>query len=502
MKYLIGIDIGTQGTKAALYSQEGENIMESFQSSNLLYLEDGGIEQNPDEIYESVIRSVQRLTSLSSINREDIAAIGMDGQMAGIMGIDADFNPVGNYDSWLDTRCEKYISKMKENENRVIELTGASVSYFHGPKVLWRKQERPSEYKEIKKFIMITTYVAGKMVGLKTEDAFIDYTHLHFTGFADTLHSCWSDELLEYFDVDKQKMPQIVTPWKIIGHLTPKAAEDMGLSESTRVIAGCGDTAATILGAGVLSPGVAVDIAGTASVFASCVDSFKPDSNHRTLLTAKSVIDGLWIQLAYIGGGGQCLAWFKNSVVQDVQLSFEQLCDETLELAPKSNGLMFIPHFAGRTCPNNPNIRGSWLNLNWSHKRGNLFLSIMESIAYEYHHYSDISKILLGKAYLKRILGVGGGAKSPVFNQIKADVLQTEYIPMERKDSATLACAVIAGYGIGLFDSIENAIGAFVKPGVPVQPNINNKAIYEDAAGNYINIMKLLETIYGNKAEK
>lgn len=497
MNYLIGIDLGTQGTKANLFSVDGENIMEAFVSSRLIHLPDGGIEQDSNEMLSSVVECIRKLMSASGVDKEDVLAIGMDGQMAGIMGIDKDFNPVGNYDSWLDTRCEDYIQLMKNHdEEQIIQLTGAPVSYFHGPKILWRKHERIEEYNRIEKFVMITTYVSGKLVGLKAEDAYIDYTHLHFTGFADTKNKKWSRELLDQFSIDEQKMPAIIKPYDVIGNISEEMAKATGLSEKTKVIAGCGDTAATVLGAGVVEPGVAIDIAGTASVFSCCVDEFMADVKHKTLLTMPSVIDGLYTQLAYIGGGGQCLAWFKNNVVNEVGVTFDTLSKEALEVDKSQDQPMFIPHFAGRTCPNNPNVRGSWLNMNWSHTRGHMFKSIMESIAYEYHHYLDIIRQTIPDMKFQKLIGVGGGAKSSLFNQIKADVLSCKYQPMERKDAATLACAVMAGYGIGYYKSIEETIKLFVKEGELVLPNDEKSVKYVGQADKYLKLLKQLEVIY------
>lgn len=496
MKYFIGVDIGTQGTKANIFSEKGENMMESFVSSKLIHLKDGGIEQDPDEILDSVVQCIKKLMKTTNINSEEVLAIGMDGQMAGVMGIDETFTPIGNYDSWLDTRCEDYIQLMKNhNEHRIISLTGAPVSYFHGPKILWRKHERPEEYKRINKFITITTYITGKMVGLTSENAYIDYTHLHFTGFADTKNKRWSDELLNEYSVERIKMPNIIKPYDVVGSLTKAFAEKMGLTERTKLIAGCGDTAATILGAGVIKSGFAVDIAGTASVFSCCVDEFNADVTYKTLLTMPSIIDGLYTQLAYIGGGGQCLEWFKNNIVKQVGLTFDDLSKEAEE-ANANDQLLFIPHFGGRTCPNNPNIRGSWLNMNWSHERGHLFMSIMESIAYEYHYYFDIIKKLLPGIEINKLIGVGGGAKSNIFNQVKADVLSCLYQPMKHKDTATLACAVMAGFGIGVYNSIEETIQSFVEEGDAVMPQDQNSLRYLSMYEKYIKTMDCLEQIY------
>ncbi|MCT4687358.1 xylulokinase [Vallitalea sp.] len=496
-KYIIGVDIGTQGTKVVLFSEDGNNIMETFVSSNLIYLDDGGIEQDPEIIYQSVVQGIRKIIEHSKIQPKDIVAVGMDGQMAGIMGIDDRFQPVGNYDSWLDNRCEVYMDYIRSySEEKIIKITGAPISYAHGPKIIWRKKTRPNEYSRIKKFIMLTTYVAGRLVDMKWEDAYIDYTYLHFSGFGDVNKKEWSTQLLNYFDVDIEKMPRICNPWDIVGEVSEKGSNDSLLAVGTKIIAGCGDTAATILGAGGTRPSIAVDIAGTASVFACCTDKYIPDIENKTLIHARSIIDGLWTPLAYVGGGGQCLAWFKDSVVNQVGLSFDDLNQEASQVPAGSDGLIFIPHFSGRTCPNNPRIRGSWLHMNWFHTRGFLFKSIMESIAFEYKFYTNTLYKLSNEVNLKTIYGVGGGAKSSLFAQIKASVLNCNYIPMDRPDSATLACAVVAGYGVGLYQDIETTIQRFISTKNTISSNEQEYMVYLEQYKRYIRYIELLENMY------
>lgn len=459
---ILGVDIGTQGTKAALFTTEGIKAAEAFEPSRLINPAKGVVEQDPDEMYGSVLRTIKEVVEKSGVRPQDVAAIGIDSQMAGIMGIDRDWNPVTCYDSWLDTRCEKYIQRMKaEAEEKVIMLTGCPVTYAHGPKVLWWKHERPEAYQKVDKFIMPGVYAAGKLAGLKAEKAYIDYTYLHFSGFGDVEHGVWSEELLKQFGVERSKMPEIINPWDVIGHLTKAEAEKCGLAEGIPVVAGCGDTAATSLAAGITQKGIVFDIAGTASVFSCCVDSYKPDVANKTLLYPRSVIPGLWAPMAYINGGGLCLQWFRDNLAGD-SISYKQLDTEASEIEPGSEGLIFLPHFSGRAYPNNPNVRGSWLGLSWNHKRAHMFRSIMEGIAYEYDFYFGIIKSFAGDDNFSRVCAIGGGAKSMLFNRIKADVLGLEYNTLNIADTAPLGSAIIAGYGAGIFSDLKKTAESFI----------------------------------------
>lgn len=496
--YLIGVDIGTQGTKANVYDRDGCLIGSSFEASNLISPKTGEVYQEADEIFSSVINTVRDAVQKSGVNAADVAALGMDSQMAGVMGIGRDFEAVTYYDSWLDTKCEKYIREIKSLAGRrSVELNGAPVTYTHGPKILWWKNERPDVYKTIEKFVLPHVYVGGKLCGLTSDEAVIDHTCIHFSGFADNLGKKWSQELLETFGVEKSKLPEIAEPWKIIGKLKKEYADACGLKEGLPVAAGCGDSAATCLGAGIVRPGQVFDVAGTASILSCCVDTYKPDIKHEALMLMRSVIDGLWMPLAYINGGGLCLKWFKDSIAGlDGSVDFKTLDNEAAEVTPGSEGLIFIPHFAGRVCPNDPNVRGSFIGLNWAHKRGHLYRAIMEGIAYEYKFYLGVLKSIGIETEIERVFVMGGGAKSAVFSGIKADVLGLPYVPLKNADTAPLGSAIVAGFGVGMYDDMVKTAESFKKPDAEISSDKKRCQSYVPYSQAYLETFSALKNIY------
>jgi xylulokinase len=492
--YLLGIDIGTQGTKTGLFSQDGRKVAEAFEASRLIRTGGGVVQQEPDEMYGSVLRTIASVMEQSGVNPAQVAGIGVDGQMAGIIGIDRNWNAVTWYDSWLDTRCEKYIEFIKHAcEEKVIAITGCPVTYAHGPKILWWKHEQPEIYKTIDKFILPSAYAVGRLAGLTAENAYIDYSHLHFSGFGDVEKMEWSEELLDQFQVDKSKMPRIVNPWDIVGCLTPGAAAQCGLIPGIPLVAGCGDSAATSLAAGVTRKGIIFDVAGTASIFSCCVDQYKPDLRNKTLLYARSIVPGLWIPMAYINGGGLCLKWFRDHLTgTGTPVSFGELDREAEPIVPGSEGLIFLPHFSGRVCPNNANVRGSWIGLHWTHQRGHLYKSIMEGIAYEYDHYFRIIRELVQEAAFSEVFVIGGGAKSTLFNAIKADVLGIDYVPLRISDTAPLGSALVAGHGVGLFPDLKAAADAMIGFEARIPSQGDRHKAYQKYADAYANVFEAL----------
>jgi xylulokinase len=501
LKCLIGIDIGTTGTKSALFDCEGNLLADAYQESKLYYPRPGWVEQDPQDFYRSTCETINEVIQKSGIQSKDVAAISLDGQMAGIMGIDQNWDAVTLYDSWLDTRCKKYVDYIKQNfEDKVLQLSGLPSTVAHCAKILWWKNEQPEIFQKIRKFIQPAAYVAGKLAGLSGKDAFIDYTYLHFSGLYDAQSTNWSRELCEDLQVPMEKLPEIVEPWKIIGVLTEGAAKDCGLIPGIPIAAGTGDQAAGFLGAGLTEPGMVVDVAGTASVFACCVDKYKPDLKYKTLLFPKAASQGLWFPHAFIGGGGLCLRWFRDGMVKPNQQELEQiyqlLDQEIMAVHPGSDSLMFIPHLGGRNYPYNSEVRGVFAGFSWGHERKHFYKSILEAIAYEYYFYLKIEKELFPEANFTEVRAIGGGSKSKVFNQIKANVLGIPYVQLNRDEVGGLGSAIIAGYAVGIFKNMEATAKQFIRTKNRIEPEAEVTEYYRNFAELYIEMFSILEPLY------
>jgi xylulokinase len=494
--YLIAVDIGTQGTKGQLFDTEMVPVRSAFEASKLIQPEPGAVWQEADEIYGSVARVIKELMESSGIKGHEVAAIGIDSQMAGIMGIDKDGEASTYYDSWLDTRCKKYVALMAERgEKRLIELTGSPVTYTHGPKILWWKYEESEAYKKTAKFVLPHAYVAGKICGLGAAESYFDWTHLQYSGFADNLNKTWSDELLSLFDVSKEKMARIVSPFEIVGKTTAEFAAQTGLVSGIPVAAGAGDTAASILGAGLFEQGEILDCAGTASVLCCVVDSFAPDIKNKTMTMMRSPEDGRWFPLAYINGGGLCIRWFRDSLSGNPPLSYGALEEEAAAIPAGSEGLVFVPHFAGRVLPANPDLKGSFTGLNMRHTRAHMFRSIMEGIAYEYAYYLSVLRDLYPKSNFTRLTAIGGGAKSEFFVSIKADVLGLNAVTSLVGDTALVGSAAIAGYGAGVLADYRKAILKTIQKQQPLRWNPQKNEQYKAMVKKYLTVINALGAI-------
>jgi xylulokinase len=501
-KYLLGVDLGTSATKAALYDLDGGLIAEASQDVPLYYPSPGVVEQDHESFYQTAAQTVQSCLRESGADPRAVAAVAFDSQMAGIGSVDEDFHPAARFDSWLDMRCKPYIAWIDRTAGeRVTALTGCPPTCAHGPKMLWWKHERPNEYRRIARFVTPAGYVAGRLGGLTASQAFMDYTFLHFSGLADAQAGVWSDELCQSLGMDREKLPEIVEPWRVVGEVRPQTAAAFGLAPGTPIAAGAGDTAANALGAGITRPGMLFDVAGTASVLAGCSGAFCADTRERALLTMRSVLPGLWHPLAYIAGGGLALRWFRDQFYntrrgQPLPLEgdeYEQMAAAAGAVPPGADGLLFSPHLGGRICPAAPGMRGAWLGFSWGHTQAHFYRAVLESVAFEYAYYLKTLRGLLPDLALVEARAAGGGARSPLWNQIKADVLGVPYRRLGRSEFGTWGSALIAGKAAGIFTDLAAWAEKTTRTqGAALTPDPAAHAAYQPLVERYIHAQSML----------
>jgi xylulokinase len=485
-RLLLGVDLGTTATKAALYDTTARLVSEGRADVPLYHPQPGSVEQEMGDFYDSAVVAVRQCMDSCRVDPSQVAGVAFDSQMAGIGAIDENFQPATRFDSWLDSRCQPYIEEMNRRcADRITALTGCPPTCNHGPKMLWWACERPSEYARIAKFVTPSCYVAGRAAGLCADEAFIDYTFLHFTAVNDAAAGTWSEELCGTLGIDPGRLPRIVAPWAVVGELRPDAALDFGLRPGTPVAAGCGDTAAGALGAGVVTPGTLLDTAGTASVLACCTDRFVADTDHRALITMRSVVPGIWNPLAYVAGGGLALQWYGREFSS--RAGYDDLFASALEAPPGCEGLLFSPHLGGRICPAAPEMRGAWIGFSWGHTHKHFFRAIVESIGYEYAWYLRILRGLAPELSLVGARAIGGGARSEAWNQIKADILSVPYQQLTRGECATWGSALVAGKASGLIpDLAETATALAPLGGKVLTPNPDLRDTYRAALERYL----------------
>ena len=494
--YVLGIDIGTQGVKGALFTDQGACVSQAGVPSKLLHPEAGAITEDPEYQYHSVLKVISSCLEQAQLRPSDeIAVLAIDGQMAGILGVGDDGMAVTPYDSWLDTRCGPYLEKMeKEAGSVILEKAGAAPSLNHGPKKLWWKHERPEVYRKIRAFVPPGSYAAARMCGLSGDEAFIDKTHLHFSGFSDTRAGIWDEQLCRMFGVETNKQGRIVESVDIVGYVTDEAAAQCGLKAGTPVAAGCGDTIASFLSSGGAQPNLCIDVAGTASVFAITTDTFTPDVISRTLGCCASVEPGLWYLFAYINGGGMNPEWFTKLTQQETgDKRFEVLEKQARTIKDSLTLPLFIPHMAGRVMPGNAELRGSFAGLSWDHGSPQMYRSILESVALEYGIYKKAALKLQPDLDIKEVRITGGGQASDLWNTLKSGVLRAPVVKIQKNQGAPLGSAMVAAVAAGLAASCSDISRQWIETEDPVACEPGRYGYFSERQHRYEQLLDVME---------
>ena len=274
---------------------------------------------------------------------------------------------------------------------------------------------------------------------------------------ADARATAWSGRLTDVLGVEDRQLPRIVAPSTLVGGLTRDAAQACGLAAGTPIAAGLGDTAAATLGAGVVQPGQLLDVAGTATILAASTDRFAPDATSRTLIAMHGAVDDQWVWLSYFSGGS-LLPWLADALgLSPGEGAFDSLVAEAATADAGCHGLVFVPHLDGRLLPSDPSMTGSWMGLGSRHGRPELIRSVLESVAYEYAGYLAAVLELDPGFRAQELRAVGGGARSPLWNDIKASVLGIPLGTLGRDELSCWGAALVAGHAVGVFDDLGAA---------------------------------------------
>ena len=504
MKHLIGIDLGTTAAKCGIYAEDGRCVADAQENMKIRYPRSGEAEQDAGDFYTVSCRLIRSCLEASGIQPTSVAGIGIDSQMGGIMSIDRRYRPVTYYDTPLDSRSAEENRSMHERHGDLILELNGSFSTFGNKILYWKKR---SEWKDIHAFIQPSAFVAGRLAGLTGDQAYMDETFLCFSGLADLKRASWSEDLCAKLGADPGKLPRIVRSTDIVGTTTAEAARDTGLPEGIPIAAGCGDQTAGFVGAGILDAGQFVDVSGTACIFGVCVDTFTADAKNKTLACVKAAVGDQYYLISVVLGG-RTHNWFIEEFCADEAEKvrarggdiYRHLDEQAAHIPPGSDGLISINYLQGRFFPPEPSVRGLFLGHTWAHGRMHFYRAILESIAYDHFLTREIMRKLLPRIPLDgSVTSIGSGAKSELWTQIKADVLQAPYQTLVRTDLSTLGAAVLAGFAVGIF---SDTAGTRALAGVDrrVAPRPGADLVYWKNIEVYDELFRVLKGVYRRMA--
>lgn len=507
-QYFICIDVGSSFTKSSIIDTHGRILADSKRDTHPSQPRAGVAEYDGPSLLQAVYGSVAELLQRSGVQPGDVAAICLDGMISGAMGIDDDGDATTPYTTTLDQRFTPHLNRILERfHDPIRELTGSGQPTI-APKMLWIRDEFPDAYQRTAKFVTISGYLLGKMAGLAAQDAFVDYTYLWATGLSDTQNYTWSSDLCQMMDLSEDKLPRIVRSSDIIGGVCAEAAVATGLRQGTRIVAGAADQSAGFIGAGITKANRMASNAGTYPVLAICTDHFRPDMQTRMSEIIPSVIPGLWNPTSFIIGGGLTHHWFQETFAHadgmEGQASrrsvYEVLDEKAAALPPGAEQVFFIPHLGGRACPSNTDFKGAWFGFTWTHRREHFYRAILEAIAYDQYLQLQSFRASNPGLQVEEVTAYGGGAKSTLWNQIKADVMGLPQALLGREDLAPIGNAILAGYALGIYDDMAATAERFVTRAARMEPDPIRHERYRRLAEFYDRLLCQSEPLFADLA--
>lgn len=448
---LLTIDLGTSFIKTSIYDVDSNALVSASEPVKSDCPAPGTFLQKGDDIFRSVIACIKSVVSKVDNARDRVEAISFTGQMSGFMGVDRDWNDVTTWSCSMDTRYMPYANRqLKDLASEFLEISGTNAPQM-APKYEWFKTEYPEESKKIAKYVMISGYVIGRMGDVPIEEAAIDRSYTQWTGLADIKNSVWSDTICDAVKIDKKYLPEIVGANHICGKLSSAVADTTGLWSGIPLVSGAGDKVTGCLGAGIVNTGDSIFEASTYGAISVCVDEFKIDKVEKRYDIVPSAIDGLYYALNFIIGSGMSLDW----VIKMSDADFKDMDAKVAGLKPGSDGVMALGHLGGGAMPLDGNLKGMWLGFDWSHRKEHFYRALLESYSYDFKLTMDSIESVYTQYDIRKVSMIGGGAKSAVWAQMNADVMNKSYLRLNRDDVAMWGAAILAGNAIGLYPDIK-----------------------------------------------
>jgi xylulokinase len=478
----LGIDVGTQGSKAGLYDGDGRCLGSGYAEHHFDHLRPGWVEMDPFQIEHAVCEAAAACLAASGVDASSVRAVALSGILCGPVFVDEHWTPVRPLIPFLDVRAQDELAWLRNEVEPRWETESANASldtYVMATTWEWVRRHEPDVHRRIAKILSLAPYIAGRLTGLRVDRAFSDPSHLSgwIIGW-DAATGRVSERQLHDLGIPVEQAPDVVDPWHVVGALTVDAAARMGLAAGTPVVAGAGDVMPSNLSAGLVQPGTATDVAGTASILTVGVTGPIPEVTAVPgMLYSVGTLPGQALYWGYVKAGGLSLRWFRDQVLQRPPTDevYAELDAMAAARAPGSDGVLFTPYLSGGN-PDLPDAAGTWLGMTAATDVATLWRSMLEAIAFEYADF--LSAFARHGVAVHRVLAVGGGARSPLWNQIKADAVNATWSVPDRQDGAVLANAALAGVGVGAFDDLAATITRWVGPGRTFTPDPQHRHAY------------------------
>ena len=445
--YYIGIDLGTSAVKLLLMEESGKICNIVSREYPLFFPHPGWSEQKPEDWFAQSMEGMKELTK--DIDRAQVAGIGFGGQMHGLVTLDKDDNVIRPAILWNDGRTgeeTEYLNTVIGKDKLSQYTANIAFAGFTAPKILWMQKNEPENFKKVVKIMLPKDYLAYRLSGSFCTDVSDASGML----LLDVKNRCWSKEMLEICHITEEQLPKLYESWQVVGNLKAEVAKELGFSEAVKVVAGAGDNAAAAVGTGTVGDGQCNISLGTSGTIFISSKNFGVDENNA--LHSFCHADGSYHLMGCMLSAASCNKWWMDEIIRTKEYTKEQ--ENITKLG--ENNVFFLPYLMGERSPhNNPDARGTFIGLTMDTTREDMTQAVLEGVAFAIRDSFEVAKSL--GIQIERTKICGGGAKSPLWRRMIANVLNIKVDRIESEEGPALGGAMLAAVACGVFSSVEEA---------------------------------------------
>ncbi|NLL38845.1 MAG: xylulokinase [Clostridiales bacterium] len=480
--YLIGIDLGTSGTKTILFDAEGNIIASESKEYPMYQPKNGWAEQDADDWAQAGFATIKAVIGKSGVSPSHIAGIGISGQMHGLVMLDEEGRPLRKSIIWCDQRTAKECEEITDRvgQKRLIEITAnPALTGFTASKILWVRNNEPEIYNKCRHILLPKDYLRYRMTGeFATEVSDASGMQL-----LDVPKRRWSREVLEALDIEPSMLGKVYESPEVTGYVTQECARATGLKAGTPVVGGAGDNAAAALGVGVYKDGMAFTTIGTSGVVYAHKE---PDAEGRLdpraidplgrVHTFCCAVPGAWHVMGVTQAAGLSRSWFRHNIAGGEP--YEQLDAEAAKIPVGANRLLYLPYLMGERTPHlDPDCRGAFIGLSAIHTKYDMLRAVMEGVVFSLKDCLDILTDM--GMNTTKMYTCGGGSKSTLWRQMLADVFRLPVVTVKCTEGPALGVAALAAVGAGIYKDVPEACQTMVRDDMLLEPDPAMWAEYE-----------------------
>lgn len=491
--YWLGIDIGTGGSRALLIDARGKVVAGFTAPHEEMRMERPmWAEQRPEDWWDAAQKAIQGVLKQAGAKGDEVKAVGLSGQMHGLVLLDAANQVVRPALIWCDQRSQPqvdYINQTVGKSNVVAHTANPMLTGFTLPKLLWVRDNEPANFEKAKKVLLPKDYVRFMLTGVHATEV----SDASGTGLLDVVTRRWSKPMIERLKLDPSLLPDVKESVEVTGTISKAAGKATGLKEGTPVVGGAGDQAASGIGNGIVKPGVASCTIGTSGVVFAYLDRPQYDPMGR-VHTFCHAVKGKWHVMGVTQGAGLSLQWFRNNYAQGA--SYDELMALAQTAPPLSQGLYWLPYLMGERTPHlDAAARGGWIGLTAKHGRAEMIRALVEGVSYSLRDCLGVIEGMGVDAHSVR--ASGGGARSAFWRQMLADIFRRSVSTLENTEGSAYGAALLALSGGGEYASVEEACAAAVREADSVIPGAHESAAYERGYEVYTVLYPTLKPVFG-----